>query len=114
MPVLAAQEPRGLEPRLEALRVHLRADAFENGIPEVFEAVFHVRYERKRALESPILISWKLSETPQETIMNFFELQRLPTNVDNRATTIFVIESAGFKYRLRSVIHIQKERSAKM
>ena len=43
MPVLAAHEPRRLEPGLEALRVHLGADALENGIPEVFEPVFHRR-----------------------------------------------------------------------
>lgn len=44
--------------------------------------------------------------------MNLFELQRLPTNVDNRATSIFIIESAGFKYQFQSVIHIGKELSA--
>jgi hypothetical protein len=48
----------------------------------------------------------KESKILREIIMNLFELQRLPTNVDNHTTSIFVIESAGFKYRFQSVIHI--------
>jgi hypothetical protein len=54
------------------------------------------------------------AESSREIVANLFELQRLPTNVDNGATSNFVIESARFKYQFQSVIHIQKEQSVEM
>jgi len=46
------------------------------------------------------------AKSSREITWNLLELHRLPTIVENRATSFTVIVSAGFQYQLQSVIHI--------
>jgi len=48
----------------------------------------------------------RVTKSREEIGKNLIELRRLPTNVDNRAISYFIRESAGLEYYFRSVIHI--------